>query len=736
MTMNRLVPLAIAAFGLSLAGMGCGKDEANADKMAATVPGKDAPGADNKAGVKRAESRGDEHSVFSLVDNRLAAHLHQNGSLVVPAGSAGFVKYMRFRKSSLSWNIREEADGKKVAVVDGKTGRIDVPLTASQARGEVVFRMHAYNAKKRALSLRINADQKSEISGTLEEGWATFETTVKPGLFKEGENEILIFTGKGEPMKVEWFQVGGAGGGEPTTRFFDGKGLVLPRGGGLTYYITVPENGTLTGDLNSADCKVQVTADAEGGGSAAGTLEGMGSGVDLSQLAGKPARLRLTADGCAEASLANASIVVPGKAKTVERGAPPKYVVFWIMDSLRADRVRLFQPDAVAEVPTLEKLAASSAVFQHTYVQGNESRASHASIWSALYPVKHGMITSKAKLATKWTTIDEVADSAKMWVGGVSANGYVDTRWGFGTKWKKFQNHIHESKGLKGQDVFDVGMSWIDGKTDPWFLYLGTIDTHVTWRAKEPWFSKYAPAGYTGRWKTKFSGADANAAAGGTLKVNDADIANIRALYDSNVSYQDELVQQLLDKLEALGIADETMIVITADHGDEQWEADRMGHGGSLRETLVHVPLIIHYPPMFPGGNIEEGAEIVDILPTVADALGVEMDPEWQGQSLIPVANGVGAGYERMIMSTQYEGAHAARIGDWKIRVSGSAKPKIYDLGKNPAEKVDVADDAHIARRMLSDSLWTLRAYNEQWNKAKWGNAANVTAAFAADMGE
>jgi arylsulfatase A-like enzyme len=715
--------------------MGCGKDEANADKMAATVPGKDAPGADKKGGLKKAESRGDEHSVYSLIDNRLSAHLHQNGGLVVPAGSAGFVKYMRFRKSNLSWKVREEADGKKVAVMNGKTGRIDVPLTAAQAKGEVVFRMHGYNAKKRALSLRVNGNQKAEISGSLAEGWATTEITVKSGLFKEGENEILIFTGKGDPMKVEWFQVGGSGTA-PVTKFFDGKGLVLPRGGGLTYYITVPKGGILTGDLNNADCKVQVTADAEGGGSAAGTLEGIGAGVDLSQLAGKPARLHLTADGCAEASLANAGIVVPGVAKTVKRGAAPKYVVFWIMDSLRADRVRIFKPGAVAEVPTLEKIAPESAVFMHTYVQGNESRASHASIWTGMYPVKHGMITMKAKVASKWTTIDEVAKNAKMWVGGVSANGYVDKRWGFGTKWNKFQNHIHESKGLKGQNVFDVGMNWVDGKTDPWFLYIGSIDTHVTWRAKEPWFSKYAPAGYKGKYKTKFTGNDANNAAGGKLKVSDADIANIRALYDSNVSYQDELVQQLFDKLEAAGIADETMLIITADHGDEQWEADRMGHGGSLRETLVHVPLIIHYPPMFPGGNIMEGAEIVDVLPTLADALGTEIDPEWQGESLIPLAHGVGAGYARMIMSTQYEGSHAARIGDWKIRVSGSAKPKIFDLGSNPAEKMDVSDSAHIARRTLSDSLWLLRAYNKDWSKAKWGNATNVKPAFPADMGE
>ena len=733
MTTNRLVPLTIAVLAMSLAAVGCGKDEANADKMAATVPGKDAPGGGNE--MKRAASRGDEHSVYSLIDNRLSAHLHRNGGLLIPAGSAGFVKYMRYRKDDLNWKIRETDDGKKVAVMNGKTGRIDVPLTASQASGDVTFRMRVHNAAKRALSLRINAKQKSEITTQVEEGWSTVEITASSGLFVEGENEVLIFTGKGEPLKVEWFQIGGTGT-DPGISFHDSGALVLPKGGGLTYYITVPAKGILTGDLDNADCTVQVNADAEGGGSAAGTLSGVGAGVDLSQLAGKAVRLQLTGAGCAEAKLSNAALVVPGKAPTFERGAPPKYVVFWIMDSLRADRVSTFVPGAVAEVPTFDKLAGDSAVFLHTYVQGNESRASHASIWTSLYPVQHGMITEKAKLAEKWTTLDEVARAADKWTVGVTANGYIDPRWGFGTKWHKFANHIHESKGLKGQDVFDVGMGWVDGKTDPWFLYIGTIDTHVTWRAKEPWMSKYAPAGYTGRWKDKFTGADAGSAAGGKLKVSEADIAHIRALYDSNVSYQDELVQQLLDKLAAAGIADETMIVITADHGDEQWEAGRMGHGGSLRETLVHVPLLIHYPPLFPGNKILEGAEIVDVLPTIADALGVEADAEWQGESLIPLAHGVGAGYERMILSTQYEGAHAARIGDWKLRVAGGAEPNLYDLRTSPGEDKDLAESAHIARRMMSDSMWLMRAFNGEWKKTRWGNAANVSEHFAADMNE
>jgi arylsulfatase A-like enzyme len=220
------------------------------------------------------------------------------------------------------------------------------------------------------------------------------------------------------------------------------------------------------------------------------------------------------------------------------------------------------------------------------------------------------------------------------------------------------------------------------------------------------------------------------------MKITERDKDRIRAIYDSNVSYQDDLLRQLWEKLTEWGIADKTMLVVTADHGDEQWEVGRVGHGGSLRESLVHVPLLIHYPPLFPAVRVEEGAEVIDILPTLADVTGVTADEEWQGESLVPLANGVGRGYPRMAMASQYEGAHTVRMGAWKLRVSGGNKPTLYNLVDNPDETEDVVDDAPIARRFLGDPLWMLRTYNLQWQKSRWGNAANATPQLAADLGE
>lgn len=713
----------------------CGKnDSPDSGGVANDVPGQ-SHGGDGKA-VPQAPARGPEHPVFSLVDNRLGGHAQRLGGLLVLPGSAGFAKYIRFGGKNPPWKLKSESDGIKVAAIRSKSAGIVVPLTAAQAGGTIRIRVRSAGTQR--LGVRVNGKKDKEVTTELADGWSTAELAVPAGALEAGENEIIFFAGKAG-LEFAWIQVGGAPGRDEAPAFFDAgkKSLVMDDKEGMAWYVTVPDKGLVTADLDQAGCTIDVQATPADGQAVVGKLTGRGSAVDLAKLAGKPARLELTAGGgCARAHLAGAALVVPGAAPAVKRGPPPRYLVLWVMDSLRADRVRTIAGESARpEVPVMDELASSSAVFTQHYVQGNETKCSHASLWTSLYPVNHKMIPPNSRIDPKWVTVDEVAKSAGMMTSGVSANGYITPERGFGEKWDKFRNHIHDGGGLRAEDVLGKGVESLSAPTTPWFLYLGSIDTHVSWRAKEPWLSKYDPEPYTGRFKVEASGVDMGKVATGALKISDRDKKRIIAIYDSNVSYQDQQVGVLLAKLEEWGIADQTMVIITADHGDEQFEDGRVGHGGSILETLVHVPLFIHYPPMIPAGKIPEGAEVIDVVPTIADALGVKPDDSWQGESLLPLASGVGRGYPRMSMASKYENAHAGRIGPWKAYYAGG-KGALYDVGKEPDEKRDVAKDNPTAMRMVSDALWMLRAYNADWKKSRWGNPANVTAAFAADMGE
>ncbi|HEU4610942.1 MAG TPA: sulfatase-like hydrolase/transferase [Kofleriaceae bacterium] len=716
---------------LALAACGKNKDPSSTAE-ASPVPG--SPAVASKAPVK-APPRGPEHPVYSLVDSRLSGHLMRDGGLLVPAGSAGFAKYVRFgnvmRGAKKTWDLRQTAGDIKVARMTGKTGTVFVPLTAAQAARNTL-RLRLFATAAGALSVRVN-DNK-DLNGQLTEGWSTVELQVPAGQLKEGENSIAIFTNSSDTA-LAWLQVGaqGAVADDGATKFYDtaSKSLVLPKDGGMSWYVEVPAKGKLTGDLADGTCAVHVLATAEDGTTLEGKLVGLGSAVDLGTMGGKAARLDLDASGCAEAHLANAALVIPGPPLTVKRAEPPKDILFIIMDSLRADRVRVFNPKARPEVPNWEKLAESSTVFMSHYVQGNESQVSHASMWTSAYLAKHKAAEMKDKIDPKFMTIDEVVKKANKYAAGVSANGYIRPKRGFGPAWDQFINHIEKSMGLKGIDVMDKGLSFITPKKDqPWFLYLGLIDTHVTWRAKSPWIEKYDP-GYKGKFETSY-GDDGKAS---SKNPTDREKTHVIALYDSNVSYQDDLLGKLVTKLQEWGVYDQTMIIVTADHGDEQWEDERVGHAGSQRETVVHVPLLIHYPPMFPAAKVQAGTEGVDIVPTLADVLGVTFDPEWQGASLLPLAQGADE-YPLLATSSAYENSHTGRIGHWKLQLKGGGTPRLWDLAKDPDERTDVFGSAHIAARLLLDPMWMLRAWNVEWNKTQWGNPASVSSRFAADLGE
>jgi arylsulfatase A-like enzyme len=748
--MNRLTFTVTVIWGLAAAiGLGCGSaetkgdGEGRADTPSTSLPSKSITGADNKGAsgahanaVPVAEARGPERVAFSMWDNRLLAHHQRHGGLFIPAGSHGFIKYLRFGKGKRGWELAADKGGVRAGITEGKVAGIHVPLTAAQIAG-ARFRARVHSDGEQTLGLRINGNRSKEVVAELKEGWQVAELAIPDGTLVDGENELLMFARK-SPLAFEWIHIGGSkapGENAASWSVPEKKALRLPPGGGVAYYVMVPDNGLITGDINSATCTVAVKATPHQGEAITGALLGKGSAVDLGGLAGKVVRLDLAAQGCDEdTALGEPALVISGRKPQLNRGPAPRHVIFWIMDSLRADRMKLYNPAARAEIPVFEELAKKSAVFTQAYVHGNETRASHASIWTSQHVINHGMIPGRnpGNIDKSWYTIDEVAADAKLFTSGVSGNGYITPRRGFGTKWDKYRNHIHDGGGLTAEKIVGKAIESLEGKEkEPWFLYIGTIDTHVSWRAKEPWFSRYDDKPYSGRFKREASGTDMGKVAGGSLKVDERDKERIRALYDSNISYQDQQLGVLLEWLETQGIAGQTMLIITADHGDELFEDGRVGHGGSTRESLVWVPLIVHYPPLLEPGRYFEGAETIDIVPTVADALGVKADPKWQGESLIPLTHGFGKGYPRLTISSKYENAFAARMGMFKMRIAGGSA-EMYDLSADIDETKDVAASRPLERRMISDAFWMLRAFNAEWRKAEWGNPANVTPAFAA----
>jgi arylsulfatase A-like enzyme len=131
----------------------------------------------------------------------------------------------------------------------------------------------------------------------------------------------------------------------------------------------------------------------------------------------------------------------------------------------------------------------------------------------------------------------------------------------------------------------------------------------------------------------------------GEITLDADEIAYTKALYDGDILNADRHVGALLASLRAAGLADRTLVVVTSDHGEEladHYPANTGTHGHSLRDPLVMVPLIVADPRRrYPLQEVSTQVRLIDVLPTVADLLGVPVEPPVEGRSLVPLMEGV-----------------------------------------------------------------------------------------------
>ena len=691
-----------------------------------------------------------EHAVYSLVDNRHAAHRYANGDLVLDASDIGFARYTRFGVPAPRWHLGHVVDGVRAAVAD-RFAPLEVPLDATLAGTitQIVARVHG--KAKQTIAVRLNGRAIGGNAKTsrieLVDGWQTITMPVEPKRFVVGENQLAIeIGGPNGAVAFEWLRfvtvASSTTDDDPRTASgFDAKSsaLALARGAALVWYVTVPEGAHLVGEV-VGQCKIDVQAVSSDDSFAGGVLGPDSSRVDLSAMAGRVVGLTLTARDCPRAKLVAPEIMVHGPPPLARpKSEPPRYVILWVMDALRADKVPTFTPGARAQTPNFDELAKSSAVFRQYYVQGNESQTSHSTVWTGLYPAVHNVrlagIGGTWRIESKFQTLAGKLTEAGMYTAGVTGNGFVNDEGGYARGFKEYRNMMRETgidNGIiYGDKILAAALGRLDANRDrPTYLFFGTIDTHGPWIARKPWIDIYSPGPYYGPFKDFGTAKDLGFKSGSMgcgIIPPPADIERLRAIYDSAISYQDRLVGQLVAQLKAWGIWDNTMLVITADHGEEMFEDRRCGHGGSLRDSLVRVPLIIHDPSRFPEGTtIDEGAEGVDLMPTLLDAIGAPAVDAVQGESLAALAQGVGRGWARSSYSSMYEYAHAMRIGRWKMRVGQTGVPMLGDMVADPDERVDRSSARPVERRMLTDNLGLFLALRAQWSKTRWGVPTNI----------
>jgi arylsulfatase A-like enzyme len=349
------------------------------------------------------------------------------------------------------------------------------------------------------------------------------------------------------------------------------------------------------------------------------------------------------------------------------------------------------------------------------------------------------MYEDKDRLAEALPLVSQVFGRAGFATAIFSSNGYVSDKWGFKKGWDAYRNFIREDKPNSADQVWKAARPWLEEQVKQGrrtFMYLATVDPHVAYNPPERFLKDYWPKPYKGPIKPIKTSEQLYQIKIGKLKLTDEDKRYLEALYNAEVTQNDTTFVQVVADLKQLGIYDKTAIILVSDHGDEFFDHGSVGHGHSLYQELIDVPMEVRYPPRMPEAKrVAASVEVIDLTPTLLDLAGLDPNDEQQGASLIELAADDGPRMARPAESFHDGAIRSLRLGRWKLITWSGSRLALYDLQADPGEKHDLAADHPIALRWLRNVFAYYHAYGERWHKARWGVASDLKPAFADDVG-
>jgi arylsulfatase A-like enzyme len=214
-------------------------------------------------------------------------------------------------------------------------------------------------------------------------------------------------------------------------------------------------------------------------------------------------------------------------------------------------------------------------------------------------------------------------------------------------------------------------------------------------------------------------------------------LEHVRRLYLGELRHLDAALGRFIEALERDGALDTAIIVLVGVHGEEFLDHGGMGHGATLFEESVHVPLLIHAPELLAPGRVMAPVDLLDLSPTLADLAGLGVALEWQGESLVPIIDDP-VPPPRASIASLGDGSRAVWVDRFKLIAGpgrGGGSTSLFDLAADPDERADLAPQRGIAFRMLRTALAWEVPEQARWKRARWGTGANLASAFAIDHG-
>lgn len=484
----------------------------------------------------------------------------------------------------------------------------------------------------------------------------------------------------------------------------------------IRYYVEVPRGGRLVFGVGAegqvGGARARVVVQPEGGEEVelyAAPVSGTrwdDRSIDLTRFAGQVVRLDFVAEGDGSGgrvAWGAPAIMVPPPQLAELR--PVRNVIVLLIDTLRASKLRAYNPASRVRTPVLDRLAAEGTVFEAVQAPENWTKPSVASVLTGLTPSTHGAKTSEARLPEGAELVSEAFRAAGFRTASFLANGYVSDRFGFNQGWDHYTNYIRENRSTEAENVFKEAGDWIEqNRGQRFFVYIQTIDPHVPYDPPEEFLRMYDPrTDYAGQVRPRLTGdllerAKRNPPA---VVFDDSDRRRLEALHDGEISYHDRELGRFLERLEQIGVLDETLLVITSDHGEEFNEHGSWGHGHSVYQELLAVPLIFWRPGNIPVQRIRHTVSTLSVSPTVLELAGVGGLRAAEGRSLVPDLRGEVPAGPQVAFSDFLDDRRVIRAGRWKLILRGT-NPTMFDLERDPGEQRELPMSAHpIAARYL-----------------------------------
>jgi len=447
-----------------------------------------------------------------------------------------------------------------------------------------------------------------------------------------------------------------------------------------------------------------------------------------------------------------ALVLIGASAPACRRGDPPPNVILISADTLRADRLGAYGYAKRPTSPRLDALAAEALLFEIHLAAAPWTTPSHMSLLTGLTPTRHGVTGSDRglrealggegpipRLPENVSTLAELL-SARGWATAAFTGGAtLDPRIGFEQGFDLYDTSMVKLDQAKVERV----LGWIDAHgREPFFLFWHTFEVHAPYVA--PGFlGDVLPEARARALAKRLQGLPEKGgwkqvrAAKRVMRQHEAYTPEVtNALYDGGVRSFDRWLGALLDGLEARGLDDRTILVVTSDHGEQLGDAGRPApfgdgfynvHGHSLFEEMIRIPLILRLPGREGGRRIPEVSASIDVVPTILDLLGLPVPPEVQGRSLRPLWESGGSWEPRAALSeslSEEEEQKALRDDGYKLVLSvdaatvqtrgrsfipPEAPAALFDLVRDPGERLDLlaggADEqtTQRARRMAEE---------------------------------